>query len=85
MTNNFLCLLSTKKFLLCNCNSLFVPAEKKDLEYTIWQPFGENCKLGGFSHPKDAWNKRWNVFRDFCKKMADPIEMTFGLCTRVVE
>ena len=35
-----------------------VPAEKKDLEHTIWQPFGD-CQFffGGGDLPKNTWNK----------------------------
>jgi len=35
MTNNFLCLFQLKE----SFRNIFVPAEKKDLEHAIWQPF----------------------------------------------
>jgi len=63
MTTKFPCLLPVKrKFKKYICNSL--SQSKKDLELTIWQPFGENLFFrGGPPHPhplkKDAWNKQW--------------------------
>jgi len=55
-TNNLLCLLSIKcKFPRYICNLL--SRSKKDLEHTIWQPFGGgNCY---FFEGEDAWNKHW--------------------------
>jgi len=64
MTNNFLCLFycpleeSFRDIFVIHCP---LPAEKKDLENTIWQPLGGIVSLeaGGIHSPRDAWNKRW--------------------------
>jgi len=69
LTNNFQCLFCIRrKFALKESfRDIFViksivPAEKKDLEHTVWKPFGGIVSFfgGGENSRKDAWNKRWS-------------------------